>query len=122
MGYNVFGAANVDFDNTPGPSLVHIGPVNVHDIAAVNNSTAAAYLQIFDLGRTPILGTDIPVIQFLIPFATVAGQLTPPLAIGMRDGVNLQQGFAYGVTTTRGGSTAVAAHVVTGSVSWKPSS
>ena len=119
MGTN-FGENAVTFD-TPGPVLVHTGPCQVKGISAYNTLTTLAVLWIFDLGRVPILGVDIPKWQFPLAFNSTANTLTPSFDATYGSGLKCDYGLAYAIctTTSDAGSTAVSAHKVQGTIDWK---
>lgn len=94
--------------------LIKPGPTKLHSIMALNPAGADAYLKIYDLGDTPVPGTDTPVMTFdtkLLP----AGPVTFGAA------VDFHNGLAMAITAVADDSdnTAVGAGDVMVTVVWE---
>lgn len=85
---------------TGQPVVAYVGPCLLKAIFGYNHGTSLAVLQLFDLGRTPILGTDLPIRQFPIPFASTADQATNQIAPTFEEGIPFYNGLAYMVSNT----------------------
>src|ERR1700692_2278682 len=99
-----FGYADIDLSVTPATGFVHIGYCKVNAFYVFNHTTAAMYLQIFDLGRAPVLGVDKPTFQFGISGGASANQNAPPASGTFVAGLKCQNGLAWALTTASGAS------------------
>lgn len=85
-----------------------------------NHVATIRFLQIFDLGRLPILGVDKPTWQFGISAGTSANLGAPPAAAEFIAGLKCVNGFAYAVTTASGITASLAsANDVDGTIDWE---
>jgi hypothetical protein len=82
------------------PVIAYQGPCLVKAIFGYNHGTSLAVIQLFDLARAPILGVDVPVRQFPIPFATTADAATNQIAPTFEEGIPFYNGLTYMVSTT----------------------
>lgn len=115
-----FNFSNVDLSVIPASDVVFIGFCKVNAIYAFNHTTSIRFLQIFDLGRKPILGVDKPTWQFGISGATAANQGAPPATGEFVAGLKCVNGFAYAVTTAAGATASLAsAGDVDGTIDWE---
>jgi hypothetical protein len=97
---NIFGFAPIDLSQASGPNLVHVGFGKVNAISMYNHGTVLAALMLYDLGRVPLLQTDVPNWQFGCPFAATAGQGTCQFDATFIAGLKFVNGLAYALTTT----------------------
>jgi hypothetical protein len=100
---------------TPGPVVAYAGPCRLKGVFATNPSGAIAYIQIFDLARTPN-SADTPLFQLAVPFASTTTEGKTDLSTPLN--TPLLNGLAYWVTTTKGGSTAVATGAIEGTIDY----
>jgi len=115
---NVFGKNVVNLA-TSALTLVHIGACKVKSIVAMSQGTSGLlFLQIWDLGRTPILGIDVATYTFEIPSMATQGEGTPA-AYPFPAGLCLENGLAYMIGATPAATTASSANVATGTIDWK---
>jgi hypothetical protein len=99
----------------PGPTLVYQGPCLVKSLFAYNHvATNPRVVQLFDLARLPILGTDVPTREFPIPTAGTADEGTSQISPALAEGIPMYNGLAYAVVTAIGGSTKASAGDVVG--------
>src|ERR1700678_136611 len=113
---NVWGKNPVNLA-TSALTLVHIGACVIKGIGAMVQGTTAVFLQIWDLGRTPILGVDVATYVFEIPGGTT-GQAAP-FVPEFPAGCVLENGLAYMVGATSSATTASAANTLSGTIDWK---
>jgi hypothetical protein len=117
---NPFGFSPVDLSVTPATQLVHIGFCKVSAFYVFNHTTSIRYLQIFDLGRAPVLGVDKPTWQFGISAGTSANQGAPPAQYTGLAGLKCVNGMAWAITTASGASASTAsAGDCDGSIDWE---
>jgi hypothetical protein len=115
-----FGYSAVDLSITPANKLVFIGFCKVNALYVFNHTTAIRFLQIFDLGRAPVLGVDAPTWQFGISAATAANQGAPPCSAEFTAGLKCVNGFAWAITTAAGKSASLAsANDCDGAIDWE---
>ncbi len=116
-----FGYSDVDLSITPATQLKFIGYCKVNAFYVFNHTTSIRYLQIFDLGRAPILGTDKPTWQFGISGGSLANQGAPPASATFEAGLKCVNGFAWAITTAAGTTAAVenTPGDVDGTVDWE---
>ena len=93
---------------SPGPTVVNQFPCLLKSLYAYNHTTAIKVVQIFDMARKPILGTDTPLREFPVPGASGADQGTNWISPNLAEGLALYNGLAYAVVTAIGGSTPAA--------------
>lgn len=111
-----FGFQNVDL-TVLAPTLVHIGYCKVNNVAIYNHSTTLLVLQLFDLGRVPILGVDKPTWQFPAPFASTTDAATNQFCAEFHAGLKCVNGLAYAITTAISGSTVATG--AAGTIDWE---
>lgn len=110
----------IDLSVIPATDLIFIGFCKVNGIYAFNHTTAIRFLQIFDLGRKPLLGVDKPTWQFGISGAAAANQGAPPATGEFHAGLKCVNGFAYAITTAANASASLAsAGDVDGTIDWE---
>jgi hypothetical protein len=105
MAQGPFGFQNIDFTAGGGPTLVHIGFCKVNNMAVYNHSNTLIVVQLFDLGRLPIIGTDKPTWQFPVPYATTADAATNQFCSDFHAGLKCVNGLAYYIATAISGNT-----------------
>jgi hypothetical protein len=115
-----FSFATIDLTMGPGPVLVHIGNCKVNGVAIYNASTSIkCVLMLFDLGRLPVLGVDVPTWQFPAPFASSADAATNQFTAEFPAGLRCQNGLAYAVVNAISGNTGSTGGTVAGTVDWE---
>jgi hypothetical protein len=120
----VFGFNPVDLTINPAvPTLVHIGFCKVNAICLYNHSTSGITLQLYDLGRVPILGVDVPTYQFGVGGGSGLNQGSPPLDATFVSGLKFVNGLAYiltqGLFGVTGGNTGATGGNLSGTVDWE---
>lgn len=112
-----FGFQNVDLTAGAGPTLVHIGYCKVNNVAIYNHSNTMIVVQIFDLGRLPVLGKDLPNWQFPAPYASTVDAATNQFTAEFHAGLKCVNGLAYyisnGIGATGSGTGAA------GTIDWE---
>ena len=79
-------------------TLLFIGFCKVTGWTLHNNSTGVRVVKLFDLGRLPLVGIDVPLSKIIIPFASTANQGTNFSEASFGSGVPFYNGLAYCVT------------------------
>jgi hypothetical protein len=76
-------------------------------ISASNVNAAARYLKFYNKATAPTVGTDVPVLTYIIPGNTAGAGTNIPLP---PQGINFSTGISFATTTeaTDAGSTGVA--------------
>jgi hypothetical protein len=121
----VFNFQPVDLSASPASALVHIGFCKVNAFYVFNHTAAIIYLQIFDLGRAPVLGVDKPTWQFGVSAGTSANVGAPPASFTGLAGFKCVNGLAYALTNTFGPSNSLvnntnpASPQADGSIDWE---
>jgi len=115
-----FGYSDVDLSIAAAKAQVFIGFCKVNAFYAFNHTMSIRYLQIWDLGRAPILGTDKPTWQFGISAAAVANQGAPPASATFNAGLKCVNGFYWAITTASGATASLASPGdVDGAIDWE---
>jgi hypothetical protein len=118
-----FGFQDIDLSATPAATLVHIGFCKINALALYNHTTSLIVVQIFDLARAPILGTDKPTWQFAVPSAGTADQGTNQFCPTFVAGLKCVNGLAYAACTNfngqSGGNTLISGNSLTGTIDWE---
>jgi len=103
-----FGYSVVDLSLAAAKSQVFIGFCKINAFYVFNHVTSIRYLQIWDIGRVPVLGTDKPTWQFGISAGTSANQGAPPASATFEAGLKCVNGFYWALTTAAGATTSLA--------------
>ena len=117
-----FGFQNVDLSTKPAATLVHIGFCKVNNVAMYNHGAQVSVLQIFDLGRVPVLGVDAPTWQFGCPFASTADAATNQFTAEFHAGLKCINGLAYALLTgfgTLSGGNLSNTGTMVGTIDWE---
>jgi len=92
---------------TTNATVIKASAGTLGHISASNVNAAARYLKFYNKATAPTVGTDVPVLTYIIPGNTAGAGTNIPLP---PQGINFSTGIAFATTTeaTDAGSTAVA--------------
>src|SRR5579863_7916093 len=105
-----WGYSDIDLSIAAAKAQVFIGFCKVNGFYVFNHTASIRYLQIFDLGRAPVLGTDKPTWQFGISAGSSANVGAPPASGDFPAGLKCVNGFAWAVTTASGATASLASN------------
>lgn len=92
---------------TTNATVIKASAGTLGHISASNVNAAARYLKFYNKATTPTVGTDVPVLTYIIPGNTAGAGTNIPLP---PQGINFSTGISFAITTeaTDAGSTGVA--------------
>lgn len=92
---------------TTNATVIKASAGTLGHISASNVNAAARYLKFYNKATTPTVGTDVPVLTYIIPGNTAGAGTNIPLP---PQGINFSTGISFATTTeaTDAGSTGVA--------------
>lgn len=87
--YNVYRVLSLATTNS---NSINIGITKIHGWFILNTSAAIRYVKLYDLGRAPIIGTDVPILTIGIPAGAAAN-------VEFNRGIGTNFGLGVGITT-----------------------
>jgi len=104
-GYGLLMYHKKDLDNTPVLVKDPASETKLFKLTAANDNTADAWIQIFNAGSAPTLGSDVPDYVLFVPKGDGTNHGASSLNIPGDEGIDFEDGCYIAATTTVDGST-----------------